>query len=282
MNFNDFCVPLYSKTRHKSQGALVITMLNQAGSTFWKASSKGDREYAAKAFRNGELSQPLKESFNNGFRTREVATWLRAELDIAQQEDRLGHLLLAYGFPVDTEIETATLAKALTAQLNEILFNPYNDAPVITAAYEHFTAKPNEPFTGIAQALIKGDRVLVSLPPALQKYRLPFYNEIEHTWTIQNTGKISWQGRELHCTDPERSPLRPKKRILSLGHLDKNKFAKLSTMIQARGEEGSFTSHWIMVDANGQNCFPNEKTTFNVVIEVTNPNLQQAGTEREA
>lgn len=280
MQFNEFCAPLYSKNRHKSQGAFVITMLNQAGSNFWKLSSKSDRDYAAKAFRDGKLRQPLRESFNNGFNAQQVSAWFKNELNAAYQQDKLGNIMLAFGLPKGVQIDIAALAKALTEQLHEILFNPDNGAPVIPAAYEHYAATPEKPFTGMVQPLIKGDRAYVSNPPATQNYHVPFYQEIQHTWVIQNVGKASWDGRELRCTDPERSELKPQKRALPIGHVDQNKFAKLSTAIQARGFEGKFTSHWTMVDTNGENCFPNEKSIFNIVIDVVNPNLQPTAAER--
>lgn len=285
VQFSELVAPLFDKKKHHGQGTFVITVLTKAGSTYLKAQSQTDRDYAAKIFRGERtLSEPIRESFQGTINRQTLIPWLQRSLEEQRNlsQTKFTDTCLLYGFPKEQEIDIQVLAQALAEQLQEILFNPDNDAPVITAAYEHYTETPDKPFSGITQPLIKGDRVLLSVPPALQEYRLPFYNEIEHTWTIQNTGKVSWDGRALRCEDPERYQLRPDKRIIAIEHLDQNRFIKLSTVIKARGEEGRFTSHWIMVDSNGVNCFPNEKSAFNIVIDVINPNLQQVAAEGAA
>ena len=274
MNFNDFCAPLYFKPRHKSQGAFVITMLNQAGSNFWKLSSQGDKQYAGKVFRGGKLGQPISESFNDGFKTRELTKWLSIELNAAEREGRIESIAISYGFPKDQDVDVNALSHALAEQLRKMISSPEDGVSVVVAAYEHFRNEPDEPFAGVLPPLVKGDRALVSQPPSVQNYRVPFYQEVEHTWTIQNAGTVSWDGRELRCVDPERSELAPSKRALPIGRVARNQFVKVSTQVQARGVEGPHTSHWIMVDSNGQNCFPNEKSAFNIVIDVINPNLK--------
>lgn len=40
---------------------------------------------------------------------------------------------------------------------------------------------------------------------------------------------------------------------------------------ETRGKEGKALSTWEMHDAEGNNCFPNMRSIFNVQVEVTNP-----------
>jgi hypothetical protein len=69
--------------------------------------------------------------------------------------------------------------------------------------------------------------------------------------------------------------IRPSERKIPIPDVKPNGIIKISTVFDARGKENKATSVWKMMDANDQDCFPNDRHALNVVIDVNNPNYSE-------
>lgn len=87
-------------------------------------------------------------------------------------------------------------------------------------------------------------------------------------WEIQNTGKRIWKGRRLVCIDdrvsvslePEK-PGRPygllaEKRSIDIPRTLPDEIRRISIRFTAPAYPCTVVSHWKMVDASGNACFP--------------------------
>ena len=56
-----------------------------------------------------------------------------------------------------------------------------------------------------------------------------------------------------------------------------NRRVILSIEFDARGDENSFESKWVMVDKDNKECYPNHSSPFSVMIIVENKTFRRSG-----
>jgi transcriptional regulator with XRE-family HTH domain len=95
------------------------------------------------------------------------------------------------------------------------------------------------------------------------------------TWALQNTGIVEWRDRKLQCVDgeyvmarwvvrkgermlvPDIAPgLQPEKREVAIPRTPSGESVKVSVTFRAPQLPSDTASRWVMVDADGERCFP--------------------------
>ena len=278
LTLSAFCCAIYKpKAPIKSQSKFARAVFEAAGSaavystSYWTALFRGDQEVSDPV--RGSLPNQIKKQALHKFLLGHISPPRRATYTL---EDRCHEIGASAGLPSSMEIEPDAFIWALTDWFDVIIHDP-DHCDVLERCYR-LRLKGQEPgeINPAPQPLYQGDRVDVTEPPALQKYRPGFWAEFTHTWTMRNVGSINWTSRTLVCTNPTDSRLRPvgtTQIAIPDSPPTAGKFIKISCTFRAQGYEGAASSHWEMHNVDGENCFPRESTTFNVDATVINPDL---------
>lgn len=285
LTLSAFCRAIYKpKAPIKSQSKFVRAVFEAAGSaavystSYWTALFRGDQE----------LSDPLRDSMPEQINKQSLLSFLSEHLTPSTSTrhtlgDRCQEVGKDTGLPSTLTIEPEAFIWALTDWFDAIIHDP-DHCDVLEHCYRlRLEDQEPEEINPAPQPLYQGDRVDVTEPPALQKHKPGFWTEFTHTWTLRNVGSINWTNRTLICTNPTDPRLRPVGTTqISIPDSPPAtaKFIKISCTFRAQGYEGAASSHWEMHNADGENCFPQEGTTFNVDATVINPDLHAIRQER--
>lgn len=285
LTLSAFCRAIYKpKAPIKSQSKFARAVFEAAGSaavystSYWTALFRGDQE----------LSDPLRDSVPEQINKQSLLGFLSEHLSPPTSTrhtlgDRCQEVGKDAGLPSTLAIEPEAFIWALTDWFDAIIHDP-DHCDVLESCYRlRLEGQEPDEITSAPQPLYQGDRVDVTEPPALQKHKPGFWDELTHTWPMRNVGSINWTGRTLVCTNPTDSRIRPvgaTQIAIPDSPPTTGKFIKISCTFRAQGYEGAASSHWEMHDKNGENCFPQATTTFNVDANVINPDLHSIRQER--
>lgn len=278
MGLPEFCHAVYQrKSPISSQAKFVQAVFQHAGSA-----ERLDGEYARKIFTGAKpISEPQYESFPTPVNKKSLHDFLLSHLTPlpstrATLDDRCQEVSKKAGLPSTLTVEPEAFIWVLTDWFDAIIHDPdYCDVLEHCYRLRLVGQEPGE-INPAQQPLYQRDRVDVTEPPALQKYKPGFWAEFTHTWTLRNIGSVDWTNRTLVCTNPTDSRLRPvgtTQIAIPDSPPATGKFIKISCTFRAQGYEGVASSHWEMHNADGENCFPQATTTFNVDATVINPDL---------
>lgn len=276
MTLRSFCGAVYRRKRPiTSQTAFVQSVFSASGSAYAVSDQYGPKVFK----REIPLGEDERELFPNPVDREGLFEFLKGHLtpDPGKRHDlsdRLREVAFEAGIPNSVGLVQEEFLWSLTDWFNAIIHTPDCGSSFKDHYLRRLEGQEPASQVGVSQPRHVGDRVDVSQPPALQKYRPEFWASFEHGWTLRNVGTIPWSGRTLVCVNPKDNGMRPETSVIAIPDCnpsDRN-FIKASVTFTARGREGKAVSEWKMLDANGENCFPNAGTRFNVVATVTNPN----------
>lgn len=183
-------------------------------------------------------------------------------------DTKVGDVLLAFGIPEKETPNKKALSVALAKQMKALIEVDNEDVNEIVIL-EYQRAKeddsPEKMDVGM-QPLYPGDSAYVQFIPN-QTYKTDCYGTVQHTWSIQNKGKIKWIGRKLRYIRGAKDRAEANPADIPIPDVEPNGFVKLSTTIDARGFDGSTRCIWEMQDSDGQNCFPKSESLFCVTID---------------
>lgn len=116
------------------------------------------------------------------------------------------------------------------------------------------------------QPLYPGDSAYVQFIPN-QIYRIDSYGTVQHTWSIQTTGKIKWIARKrIYARGPkDRAEAIPAE--IPIPDVEPKEFVRISTTIDVHGFDGITRCIWGMQDSDGKNCFPKSESLFCVTVD---------------
>ena len=114
---------------------------------------------------------------------------------------------------------------------------------------------------GATVARYPGDKIKVSFGRE-KRYRVNCYDAFQHTWTIDNAGTVEWRGRRLFLTNSADIKLKVESIYLDVPTLRPGEQIKIATGIEARGKEDTAEYKWIMIDKDGNNCFPEDRSLY--------------------
>lgn len=269
--FSLLCNAFYFKgSGHKSKPKFVNDLLDAAGCQY----PITDASQATRFF-NGKGSHELPVSVFEGFPNRTVdvdslTSFFLKLIDkvteaYASTDAVLKTLALKLNLARHEQLEPLIVARACAIFFQALIAEENQDLD-IQQCYDKLLNGVNVDEILNSYPLIHGDKAIVSTPPALQKYVLNTWTQFEHTWVIQNCGEIIWRNRFLRLISSESDRLRrlDDSSDIPIPLTPPRAFAKLKATFQTRGYEGKETTHWIMVDDTGADCFPNMSTDFNV------------------
>ena len=181
---------------------------------------------------------------------------------------KVSDVLLAFGIPEKEIPNKKALSVALAKQMKALIEDDNEDVEEIVIL-EYQRAKEDDSTEKIdigMQPLYPGDSAYVQCVPN-QTYKIDCYGTVEHTWSIQNTGKIKWIARKLiYARGPkDRAEANPAE--IPIPDVEPNEFVRISTTIDGRGFDGITRCIWEMQDSDGKNCFPKRESLFCITID---------------
>lgn len=211
-----------------------------------------------------QLTQDPRDTFPATIDTTEVTT-------VAPQvlATRCSIVAANAGLPVTLALDPDAFIPTLGDWFLAIIQTP-DSCDILAAAYRRRSEGESTPVPDSFTPVYAGDKMIVSKPTSQQNYSAPFCGEFSHERVVQNKGTVSWTGRALVCINPKDNGVRPVTPRISIPVTAPHEFAKVTCGNESRGREGPTTSQWKLVDDNDQNCFPNQGTSFGVVVAVVN------------
>ncbi|MDD4592128.1 MAG: NBR1-Ig-like domain-containing protein [Parabacteroides sp.] len=268
LNFSDFCKLTYKRTPSiKNQREYVKKLFESTGANLVYSD-----EYYQKLFNDGKrLSPDICDQIPNPISRSNVEEFLIQFMDEDFALEKMDQL----GIPRKEVVDLGAWVAALADQLQIIVHANEDEPEIIMASYQKYLNSSKEIEERYIQPLHLNDKIWVENTPSEQDYRVSFYKKITHTWVIHNMGTNIWTQRYLKCMDGKDVSIRPSERIIPIPNVKPNGIIKISTVFDARGKENKATSVWKMMDANDQDCFPNDRHALNVVIDVKNLNYSE-------
>ena len=259
MQLGDFCETLGDFCPHiTSQEQFIDELFTAAGAKPYISDSYKRKLYSgAKLFIEGQRERlkgkDNKKSLNDFFHKNIPA-------------DRVLDVLIAFGVPEKEAPNKAALCAALTLQMQAITDGDDNGADdiLITSYQEAKSSNTVDTDHGLFNPIYPGDSAYVS---SGGRYEIGIYDKIEHTWLIENTGKVKWENRKLvYIRGPKDRPEANPSEI-PIPDVCPGSSIKITTTFDGRGFEKVTMCKWEMQDEDGDNCFPNQPSKFSVTID---------------
>lgn len=269
----ELCRAAYRKChRHRSQGKFAVQLFEACGCTY-QFDKSGD--YARKiCFDARPVSEDIRLSLpETGVNTAAVAQFIQRSMESTRGEkqilqDRLQEVARNLGFPRDVEVAPEAFYLAYAYAIKKCV-ESLNDQRDVLSLYELYVSGDVDEDDQSWTPLFAGDRAKASQPPALQNNQLDYWEQFTHEWVLHNQGSLRWENRTLVCQNPSDRFLRPlDTSLIAIPTVEPSKFVRVSATFRARGRDGTGTSEWRMLDQRGQDCFPNQRSEFNVQAHI--------------
>ena len=180
----------------------------------------------------------------------------------AVPDDRIRELMRDFGIPDDIAEDAGLFCKALAYQFEAFVRSTTQAAEdVVLTKYQLLLKYGDDQTEGATAARYPGDRMKVSFGRE-KRYRVNCYDAFQHTWTIDNAGTVEWRGRRLFLTNSADIKLKIESIYLDVPTLRPGEQIKIATGIEARGKEDTAEYKWIMIDKDGNNCFPEDRSLY--------------------
>lgn len=111
------------------------------------------------------------------------------------------------------------------------------------------------------------DDIVYIKPEHKRSYAGFMYETLEITWQFSNLGKQTWRGRRLYLSNHDEIRPRAESNYVDIPETPPNKGVRVSALIELRPFEGHTKCKWIMVDSDGNDCFPGS-SMFSIDIDV--------------
>ena len=183
-------------------------------------------------------------------------------------DEKVMDVLLAFSVPEKNEPNKKALCTALALQMKALIDCGDGEEAddLILAAYQEAKAAPpdNETTVSVFKPLYPGDDVYVAKNLT---YKIQSHETVSHTWSIMNTGKVTWVGRKLvYRRGPKDRPEATPSEII-IPTMKPNENINITTTFDVGGFDGVFHCFWEMQDSDGENCFPKRDSLFSVTID---------------
>ena len=152
------------------------------------------------------------------------------------RNDKIKELMNSFAVPDLSNSDTDLFFKALAYQFESFVKSPGQEAEGIVAMqYQHLVDHGDEPSETPIRTKYLSDSVMVS-PNQVQRHQVSCHDKnVIHEWIIQNRGNRDWPDTPA------------------------GQYIKITTSIDARRHEGTTVCHWVMLDDQGEECFPDSK-----------------------
>lgn len=255
----------------KNTGIFVAMCFQAAGSNYFQL-ARGKRITSAdvplqRKIYDGTrtMSLEVKSSFGT-FNVSELATYFENSIEDGKIKD----VMLAFGVPVAATINEKAFCMALALQMKSLIDADSEEVEdIVLLEYQRIVAEPTDDtvHSEVTRVLYPGDSVY------MESAWCPVYNvacneKFQHTWSFLNSGTQTWRGRKLFFSNHDKVRPRADTNYIEIPVVPPGKGIKITASMDARGFEGKTECLWIMVDSEGNNCFPNS-SFFTIVVDVT-------------
>lgn len=265
MKFSDFfkCISSafpYSGTRID----LLCELFSSIGLSLSYSESTKEKLYTGER----PLSMDLKRESRQVFNLQSAITFFQ---DLCAGCDQK-HVIAKLGLPETEQVNKEALSAAFAQQFQRIIDSDGSEAEdILLQSYRKncSTMLAGEPLTEIQSPHYPGDRFFIPTPPALKNAGC--YEAFQHTWEIENTGTQTWEERCLYILESDRSDftlVRILEKNIRLPKTLPHQKQKITAHLETRGKEGRSEYYWVMQDALGNVCFP-EQDCGNITVDVT-------------
>lgn len=265
MIFADLCKPIYEACLLiKSQEKYIDGLLGAAGGVSISTSYKKQLFKGADNGKKKNLTIDLKENLRGLNRQNDIQKFFYDNID----DCRVQPLIVHYGIAEKDEPDKEALCFALSMQLQTIIDTDDEEAEdVVNAMYQQFKIGNTVPPDRVKEYGPKyfGDHMWVEEMGRTHEEKC--YKTFTHTWTIHNTGKITWSKRKIVCINSNEVKPQIHTTEIEVSETGPNNMVKLSVDVDTKTMEGRYCFKWIMIDEEGENCFQHDSSLdINVII----------------
>lgn len=261
MTISDFCRGAYKAcSKIKSQEKFIDAISEAIGCNLYVGSSTKKQLFS----RPEKFTHNLKEAF----REKDIFSALTAFFENNLADERLKQAAIDFGIPEAGDIDKRALSVALALQFRMIVDTDETEAEdVLAMEYQRYLAQPEEEIVKrpSTTSVYPGDSFYLKARPC-PTYHVKIYEKFEHIWEITNIGTQTWQGRKLYLSN--QADIRPRATVQSIEipRTPPHKSVKIAASMDTRGFEGKCECRWMMIDEQGNDCFPNS-ASFKFTIE---------------
>lgn len=246
----------------KSREAFIDSLFEAAGGKpYISVSYKRNLCNGTKPF-----SIELKTSFRGKDNLNSLIDFFMREIS----DGLVQNIIAAFGIPEKDPPEKMALCGALAHQMKALIDSDDEDASdILVVQYQNLKGAASEDVKTTVQSvqpLYPGDSVYLrsQFRPV---YTAGFDQIVEHTWQFDNVGTQTWTGRRLYFSNHDEVRPRAETNYIEIPDTAPNRSVTVSVKIDARSFEKKSECQWIMVDQDGNDCFPNSHQ-FAIVIDV--------------
>lgn len=269
LKLKDYFKRIYDKTEkylyypsRKNAGIFITKLFIAGGSHYFSLPYgivKAEKVETQRKIFNGsfEFTPDLKLSFRHV-----DIDGLTAFFKKAIPNDRIRELMRDFSVPDDIAEDADLFCKALAYQFEAFVRSTTQEAEdIVLTKYQLLLKYGDDQAEGSMAVRYPGDKMKVTFGRE-KRYRVNCYDAFQHTWTIANTGTVEWRERRLFLTNSADIKLKVESTYLDVPTLRPGEEIKIATGIEARGKEDTAEYQWIMIDKDGNNCFPEDRSLF--------------------
>ncbi len=247
----------------KSREAFIDGLFGAAGQKpYISVSYKRNLCNGSKPF-TVEQKSPLRSKDN----LQSLTTFFMTEI----ADSCVADVIAAFGVPEkDTPVKKA-LCSALAHQMRLLIADDDEDVDdIISVEYQNLKVNNDDEAKVLIQTmqpLYPGDSIYMksAMRPV---YSVGIDEVFEHTWVFDNIGKQTWRGRRLFFSNHSEVRPRAEANYIDVPDTPPNKSVRITAKIDSRSFEGKTECVWIMVDEDGNNCFPGS-SQFTIIVDAT-------------
>lgn len=249
-----------------NQGRFMREVFKAAGYDRFPTTS--DENYAKKIC---DGSKPITPDMKNGFpkpyHVEELALYFVKKIDNVKVKT----LATFFGITDDT-IDKDLICKAIASQFFLYVEGGGEKKPEENTVSDNYlrllSGTIDESMLGYP--LHSGDKAWVINGQRVRAYTKSFYEIFEHVWCIRNNGNVNWHNRKLICQSIDTQYIKIDAVEIDVPDTAPGESTEIKIKVDPRGKENTFLSSWVMIDEEGNNCYPNDDTLFNFTVTVIN------------
>ena len=174
---------------------------------------------------------------------------------------KIKELMREFAIPDELTTDSDLFFKALALQFEAFVHSSSQEAgDIVLMQYQHLLENGDVPSELPIRAKYPYDQVLIS-PNQTKTHQVTAHDRnIVHEWIIQNRWTKTWTGRKLYFLNHDEVKPRAASNYVDIPDTPPGEYVHVKISMDARRYEGTTRCHWIMLDSQGDDCFPNSNT----------------------
>lgn len=268
MEIREYLSKLKNGLTYKGNQSAFVTDLFQACGSNHFLPEQRNSSTQKNLFKGRPLTGEMKASFPRPFRTNDLAGFIEKYVGSTYVK-----IFDEFQISSNSRFDKHFVALTLAQQFKVFVESDKSDVPdIIAPTYQNFLDNPSATQRSMDETNVPlhvGDRVDL-INQAAKNYTVGMNKKFLHHWKLKNSGKVEWRNRKLLFVNNDKKEVRVKAipSEIVIPDIKPGKFVDIETEFDSRAFEGVFTTMWKMVDQDGNDCFPNQKWLFDVIIKV--------------